>query len=146
MKCVSKANTMKLTELIQLYTLDRSFELSANSLTLYQTVFNRFVQHVGDKDITSLTASDFKGYLSSQESLSARSKNTHFQALHSLFTYCLDESYSDNHLMAKVKAPKFHPVQPSPLLADEIKRVLEYQYFRHLGAALVNYLSRKFDG
>lgn len=117
---------MLLSQLIDLYLLDKSFDLSSNSLVLYKTVYNRFLLLVGDKAIEDITVNDFKRYLAEQNTLSSRSKNTHYQTLRSLFTYALTEEYSDNHIMAKVKAPRFHPEQPTPLLADEIKAILAY--------------------
>jgi len=117
---------MLLSQLIDLYLLDKSFELSSNSLVLYKTVYGRFLSLVCDKSIEELTANDFKRYLAEQETLSARSKNTHYQTLRSLFTYALDEEYTEHHIMAKVKAPRFHPEQPTPLMPDEIKAVLAY--------------------
>lgn len=117
---------MLLSQLIDLFLLDKSFELSTNSLVLYKTVYSRFLLLVGDKSLEDITANDFKRYLAEQSTLSSRSKNTHYQTLRSLFTYALTEEHSDNHMMAKVKAPRFHPDQPTPLMPDEIKAILAY--------------------
>lgn len=117
---------MLISKLVNGYFLDKSLELSKNTIRLYTFTFNDFIEFVGDKDSSTVTPKDVKEYLRHivfERGLSKRTAFDRYAHLSSLYSWASGELEIDN-IMSKVNRPKFTKNIIEPFTPAELETLL----------------------
>ncbi|NPV87885.1 MAG: tyrosine-type recombinase/integrase [Anaerolineae bacterium] len=98
--------------------------LSQNTLNEYQRTLQRFKQFLnGNPPVNTITTSDIRRFLNSLDSLSKKSLRNVYIALSALWTWMIEEEYTERHLIRKIKPPKPEIRAIEPYTPDEIRKM-----------------------
>lgn len=104
---------------------------SPATIHTYDKVLHRFSKAIGrDKRFNSIDAGEIRQYLGGMPHLSDKSiVNIHI-VLSSLWTWAVDNDYADEHILHKVKKPKYLKKRIEPFSEEEVKRILSTSRYR----------------
>jgi len=98
---------------------------SPATILTYDAVLKRFAKHAGgDQRFESIEADTIRLYLGGMTCLADKSiVNIHI-VLSSLWTWAVENGYADEHIVHKVKKPKYLKKRIEPFTESEMKRIV----------------------
>lgn len=111
----------------------RAIRMSENTLNGYGVDFRRLVQFLdGDPLVSEIDTDTIRGLLLSMEDASNKTLlNTHV-ALSSLWTWMVSEEYIEEHILRKIRRPRYHPKKVEPFTLEELRAMLAQASFTRL--------------
>jgi len=98
--------------------------LSRNTLIDYERTLSRFEHFLeSDLPIDSITTTEIRRFLNSLSHLSKKSLRNVYIGLSSLWTWLIEEEYTDIHLIRKIKPPKPEIRAIEPYTPEELQRM-----------------------
>ena len=116
---------MKMSKALDGYWLDNE-RLSKNTKNDYRLTFRRFVERVGDKEISEVTSLDVRGflaYMSKELKLSGKTCCNAWVALSSFWTWA-EDALGIAHIVRKVEKPKYKTPIVETYTQAEIKAMI----------------------
>jgi len=120
-----KSTSITLNQAISFFLeAKRAQRLSRNTLIDYERTLKRFEQFLQtDPPIDSITTVDIRRFLNSLPQLSKKSLRNVYIGLSALWTWLVEEGYTDIHLIRKIKPPKPEIRAIEPYTPEELQRM-----------------------
>jgi len=118
---------MLLSQVLQGYWLANEQRLSRNTTArFYGMVFDRLSAFLGDPEFSSITADDLRRFLLHIErrGVTKRTVSDHWIPLSALWTWAESELSAD-HIVRKVRRPRYDDKPIVPLTMDEVKALVD---------------------
>lgn len=119
---------MRWEDAVEGYWLARRRDMSQNTVNDYSVTFRRFGDWVGlDRNLSTVTPADvdgFLGYLADDLGLARKTVSNAWTALSSMWSY-LEEQHAAEHILRKVRRPRYRKKPPDPFTPDEVRRLLD---------------------
>jgi site-specific recombinase XerD len=89
----------------------------------YERTLNKFIKHVGDSPINSISKTQVEAFLAAQPFSTKTILNYHI-GLSALWTWAYSEGYVDRHILRQVNKPKPQKIAVEPFTDVEIRALL----------------------
>lgn len=125
---MTQQEPLKLSEAIVKYvSAKRAIRMSENTLNGYGVDFRRLVKYLeGDPLVSEIDADTIRGLLLSMDEASNKTLlNTHV-ALSSLWSWLVTEGLVEEHILRKIRRPRYTPKKTLPFSQAEVKALLAH--------------------
>jgi len=116
---------LKLSQAIEGFMLAcQARKLSDNTVTDYRRTLKKFINHVGDQDVTAITSGQLDAFLASQP-FSAKTILNYHIGLSALWTWMIRQGFTEKHIPRIVERPRPQKVAIQPFSETEIRAMLQ---------------------
>lgn len=129
-QCVNEKKTLKpinLSEAIKLFIHTKKAERFSNdTIACYNKAFKRALDFFGeDKPFGEIGVDDIRELIARMDDVGNRTVVIYHTGLASLWTWAIEEGYADDHIIRKVKRPRFQKPKIEPFDRYQIRALLK---------------------
>lgn len=120
---------MTFQDILDGYWLARRRDLSKSTIDQYSRIFDRLAVHLaaaGDPAFKAITPAHIRSYLDTRaREISRKTLCNEWVALSALWTWASKETGCQHIIREHIPRPRFHPKQPEPYTADDLRKLLD---------------------
>lgn len=98
--------------------------LSEHTIVDYRRTLLRFLEHVGDCNVQTVTSNQISAFLAAHKQFKAKTILNYHIGLSALWTWLIRENYTEHHIMRQVEKPRPQKIAVVPFTDVEVRAML----------------------